>query len=142
MSCQPGKSQSASLTWDVNADTGTLSIQIRTGLMNEDQTNRDWNWVGFRLGIQGEFNDFQDNAIYCKGLDVGVTTRGELFIGDPGEASASSPLDYMGEMDLRIDVKSVRSLFFSVTLSVHDPITGKVWESVPERFYSQSSIDR
>ncbi|MCB0840301.1 MAG: twin-arginine translocation pathway signal protein, partial [Bacteroidetes bacterium] len=117
------------LTWDVNADTGTLSIQVRAGLMNEDQTNRDWNWVGFRLGIQGEFNDFRDNAIYGKGLDVGVTTRGELFIGDPGEATASSPLDYMGEMDLRIDVKSVRSLF-TVTLSVHDPITGKVWESI------------
>ncbi|MCB0855357.1 MAG: alkaline phosphatase D family protein, partial [Bacteroidetes bacterium] len=84
---------------------------------------------GFRLGIQGEFNDFRDNAIYGKGLDVGVTTGGELFIGDPGEATASSPLDYMGEMDLRIDVKSVRSLF-TITLSVHDPITGKVWESI------------
>ena len=117
------------LTWEVNPDTGSFEMQIRAGLMNEDKTNKDWNWFGFRVGINGEFNDYRDNAIYGKGMDIGVTAGGNLFIGDPADATSTSPLDYMKEMDFKVKVESVRSLF-SVTFSVHDPITGKVLESI------------
>jgi len=42
----------------------------------------DENHVGFRLGAQGRFQDYRSAAIYGKGLDVGVTTSGHLFIGE------------------------------------------------------------
>ena len=38
------------------------------------------NWVGFSIGSKGEFDDYRSDAIFGKGLNVGVTTSGHLFI--------------------------------------------------------------
>lgn len=39
--------------------------------------------AGFRVGLQGPLDDYRNALLYGKGLDVGITSRGKLFIGDP-----------------------------------------------------------
>ncbi|GAB5553494.1 MAG: hypothetical protein Sapg2KO_30850 [Saprospiraceae bacterium] len=38
-------------------------------------------WVGFQVGLQGEFQDYRDDAIHGRGLSLGITRQGQLFIG-------------------------------------------------------------
>lgn len=39
------------------------------------------NIIGFRLGINGSFNDYRDDAIYGKGIDIGISSEGMLIFG-------------------------------------------------------------
>lgn len=39
-------------------------------------------WVGFQIGLQGQFKDYRDDVIKGRGLCAGITTEGKLFIGD------------------------------------------------------------
>lgn len=38
-------------------------------------------WLGFQVGLQGEFQDYRDDAIHGRGLSLGITRKGQLFIG-------------------------------------------------------------
>ena len=38
-------------------------------------------FVGFQVGLRGQFDDYRDSAIYGTGLNVGVNANGRLFIG-------------------------------------------------------------
>ncbi|MEZ4829350.1 MAG: alkaline phosphatase D family protein [Bacteroidia bacterium] len=117
------------LTQEIHPDTAIAEIRIRMGFSNPGENTSRTNWAGFRLGIKGKFDDFRDNAVYGTGLEAGVTASGELFIGEPGSATASSPLDYMKEMELGLRIKP-DSGGYSATFSVYNPQTGMVWESV------------
>ncbi|MCW9707984.1 alkaline phosphatase D family protein [Fodinibius salsisoli] len=48
----------------------------------QNQTNTAEDYLGFRLGAKGKFEDYRSAAVFGKGLDVGITTEGKLFIGD------------------------------------------------------------
>ncbi len=39
-------------------------------------------WLGFRLGINGTFNDYRDSAVRGTGLNFGITRTGKLFYGE------------------------------------------------------------
>jgi hypothetical protein len=41
----------------------------------------DQGWIGFSLGIRGQFDDYRDDAVHGQGYPVGITTDGRLFIG-------------------------------------------------------------
>jgi len=45
-----------------------------------DETEGD-GFVGFQLGLQGNFDDYRDSAIYGRGMAAGVSGNGRLFIG-------------------------------------------------------------
>ncbi len=68
------------LTYRLGKNEGTLQMSAEVRVLNPTESTR--NWVGFRLAAKGKFNDYRDDAIFGAGLDVGITTRGELFIGD------------------------------------------------------------
>lgn len=38
-------------------------------------------WVGFQIGLKGEFDDFRDDAVLGRGFCAGIQTDGRLFIG-------------------------------------------------------------
>lgn len=84
------------LTCRLSEEDGDFEISVSTGLINSEQEASDNNWLGIRIGAKGEFNDYRDDAIYGKGLNLGVTTSGDLFIGEPnvkhnGNAKALKP---------------------------------------------------
>ncbi len=62
--------------------TGDFTVKVDCGLLNPGAPRKDHNWFGFRVASRGEFNDYRDDAIYGKGLDIGLTTSGTLFIGE------------------------------------------------------------
>jgi len=68
------------LTYRMGENEGSLQMSAEVNLLNETASSR--NWVGFRLASKGKFNDYRDDAIYGIGLNIGITTNGELFIGE------------------------------------------------------------
>jgi alkaline phosphatase D len=70
------------LTHQIGGQKGDFNTNVRFGLLNENYTESDKNWIGFRIGAKGNFDDYRDNAIYGIGLDAGITTSGRLFIGE------------------------------------------------------------
>ena len=68
------------LTCELTEKAGEINVSADLGVL-ADLPVSDQNWVGFRLGARGRFNDYRDNAIFGQGLDVGITTSGDLFIG-------------------------------------------------------------
>ncbi|NOY36373.1 MAG: twin-arginine translocation pathway signal protein [Chlorobi bacterium] len=69
------------LTYRLNDQRGNVSMEVETGLLKPDVAPSERNWIGFRIGAKGRFHDYRDDAIYGKGIDAGVTTAGNLFIG-------------------------------------------------------------
>ncbi|MDX2245290.1 MAG: alkaline phosphatase D family protein [Bacteroidia bacterium] len=127
------------LTHELHPDTATTEMRIRLGFTNLSAKSYPQNWAGFRLGVKGKFDDYRDNAVYGTGLDVGVTALGELFIGNPSTATASSPLDYMSELEIGVKIKP-DSGGYSLLFTVYNPQTGKVWESVKKDSISQATL--
>lgn len=124
------------LTKTLTPDTAIAEMRVRLGFLSPLENPTGQSWVGFRLGIKGKFDDYRDNAVYGTGLNMGVTALGELFIGDPSTATASSPLDYMNELEIGIKLKPDTTGYRAI-FTVYNPQTGKVWESV-----EKDSIDK
>ena len=40
------------------------------------------NYIGFRIGAKGKFEDYRSAAVFGEGLDAGITGTGQLFIGE------------------------------------------------------------
>ena len=70
------------LTRQLSPGTGDFEMSVKMGLTKKEAEGDEKNWLGFRIGAKGQFDDYRDSAIYGKGLDVGLTGDGELFIGD------------------------------------------------------------
>ncbi|MEO0338524.1 MAG: twin-arginine translocation pathway signal protein [Bacteroidota bacterium] len=49
-------------------------------------------WVGFQLGLKGQYGDYRDDAIHGRGLCLGLTTDGILFIGSIDSTTARKPV--------------------------------------------------
>jgi alkaline phosphatase D len=73
------------LTKKLDTVRGNLKMQVNLQLHNLDSQDETANWVGFSIGSRGYFNDYRDDAVFGKGLNLGVTTNGNLFIGELSE---------------------------------------------------------
>jgi len=70
------------LTQKLDTTKGNLKMQVSLKVFSPQTDKIHKNWVGFSIGSKGEFNDYRDSALFGKGLNIGVTTNGNLFIGD------------------------------------------------------------
>ncbi len=97
------------LTRSINDDLGSFEISVdieRLNTVNKksqkptseaipDALPKGLNpigWVGFQLGLKGQFDDYRDDVIKGRGLSVGITIAGTLFIGS---------LDNVQETDIK-----------------------------------------
>lgn len=78
------------LTHQVGTQEGEFRMSVRLGVIKTEHLGSDQNWLGFRIGTKGQFDDYRDSAIFGKGLNAGITTAGKLFIG---EAKSDTPID-------------------------------------------------
>jgi len=97
------------LICDLEANLGTFNVSADLGIISDELLSSDQNWLGFRLGVKGQFNDYRDNAIFGQGLNIGITTSGDLFIGDVpvklnGNAKTIIPFLKKG-LTLRVEAK-------------------------------------
>lgn len=69
------------LTTQVKEASGSfhteVSLHIDTAVSSSDQS-----YAGVRLGIKGKFNDYRSAAVHGRGLDIGLTSAGNLLIDD------------------------------------------------------------
>ena len=64
----------------------------------------DIGWVGFQIGLKGQFKDYRDDVIKGRGLCAGITTDGLLFIGDLSKGN-SIESDFSGVGNLRLEAQ-------------------------------------
>lgn len=86
------------LTWRLSEEKSDFSLSADIRLLSSARSSR--NWFGFRLASKGMFNDYRDDAIFGKGLDVGITTNGEIFFDKPSEKyekNAEGVFPYLAE---------------------------------------------
>ena len=92
------------LTHELSADPGAVTMSVTLGSLEPDSAKLTDGWVGFKIGLRGEFNDYRDNAVRGIGFPAGLTTNGQLFIGklDRSSNMIASPLQ-----NIRLVLKAV-----------------------------------
>jgi alkaline phosphatase D len=126
----------ALLTRQLGPQSGGFETSVRLGRLSEDA-----GWAGFRVGSQGNLHqwpdlaDWRDDAIRGRGLEAGLTTEGNLFIGRPKTPApqpgrAPLPTD---DVVLRLSAEPQGEVGYALTLAAVDPRTGKVLERIVRR---------
>ena len=69
-----------SLIAQLGKKDGSFELRVRMGL---DDPGKGGGTAGFRIGIQTEFDDYLHRVFKGSGLNAGITTSGDLFIGEP-----------------------------------------------------------
>ena len=69
------------LTRELSEKPGSFVMQAELGRLDDDSSPLGEGFAGFRLGIKGHYNDYRDSAIYGTGLNAGINSKGQLFIG-------------------------------------------------------------
>ncbi len=69
----------ALLTHRVAERQGELSMSVRCGPL--DSAALDRGFVGFRVGVKHQMDDYRAAAIYGQGMNAGVNADGRLFVG-------------------------------------------------------------
>ncbi len=89
------------LTREITNDQGEFELSVEFGKLDDHINSKEQGWVGFKVGVHGEFSDYRDSAVRGEGLPVGITTNGRLFIGeiDSSLSSLNFPLEY-GKLQL------------------------------------------
>lgn len=62
-------------------------------------------FVGFKLGVKGEFEDYRSAVIYGSGLNTGINTDGSLFIGQTAGMAPVSQAELKKGVRLSLNAK-------------------------------------
>lgn len=92
------------LTRELTDEPGTVSMTVDIARLEGDTAPLSEGFVGYRLGIKGEQNDYRDSAIYGIGLNAGMTTDGRLFIGEL-EGNARRAANFPSQFKLAFDAQ-------------------------------------
>ena len=119
------------LTRQLGKQKGDLRISVRLGRLQNNEESKSVNgWAGFRIGAKGRFNDYRDSAVRGRGMNVGVTTAGELFIGWP-ETNKAQGTDALALDDIELHLAAEPTgESYKLTLTANDPKTGELLGSI------------
>jgi alkaline phosphatase D len=93
------------LTREISSREGTLAMSVRLGRLEGGPQKLEQGFAGFRVGIKSFVDDYRARAIHGRGMNVGVTAEGRLFIG---KVQSSAPRLNL-EMELRLDFEAAPS---------------------------------
>jgi len=112
------------LTHQLDDSKGSFRISVRLGLLDKHTETADGR-IGFRIGAKGRLNDYRDSVFKGKGLDAGITTQGELFIGETSSGfPASDQNEILGDIELRLTAEPAGKKY-NLILTRHDMSTGR-----------------
>ena len=104
------------LTYEIDSSAGSFNSSVELGALDNPLTE---GWVGFKVGIKGEFKDFRDNAVRGEGMPVGITNEGRLFIGYiDSEAPTIDPSQE--SIHLQMEATEASNGRYQITLQVVD----------------------
>ena len=101
------------LSREVSDGEGSLTISTSFEFSDTDTLP---GWIGWQIGLQGEWHDYRDDAIKGKGLCAGLTTRGQLFIGD----TYGSVIELEEHHKLLIHIKPQQDDLYEATITYGD----------------------
>ncbi|MBN2613700.1 MAG: alkaline phosphatase D family protein [Bacteroidales bacterium] len=110
------------LTHELDKNVGAFKMSVRLGQLDLNEILEE-GWVGFKIGVKGEFDDYRDNAVRGIGLGVGMTTKGRLFIGG-----------------LEENTKALASPFHNIRLEFSAQLAGDNYNAVLIAFDSTGNV--
>ena len=87
------------LTRQLGERKGTLEMSVVIGRADGGKSPRS---AGFRVGIQSELGDYRSAVFFGRGLDVGITAGGLLFIGNSTKGKAGASIGEAESVELRL----------------------------------------
>ncbi len=72
-----------------------FNISVSLGFVNNEMNNEmsvNPGWAGFRLGIHGKFNDYRDDAVFGKGINIGISNDQSIIVQTPFD-TIRQPID-------------------------------------------------
>jgi len=103
------------LTNEISSQKGDfiLSVDAKKLTVDKDLTE---GWIGFEIGVKGEFNDYRDNAIRGRGFPIGITTEGQMFIGNLNSEDKVLPKISLEDISINIIAKQQEDGNYLITL--------------------------
>lgn len=120
-----GERNAFMLTHRLSARPEPFEISVRAGALSLEERFSQ-GWIGFNLGVRGEFNDYRDDAVRGEGFPVGITTDGVPFIGGMNESDKKFSIPWH-ELTLIVRAEP-RGTAYLVTLSILDTDHKKIVE--------------
>ncbi len=94
------------LTHEISSQEGDFSMNVNAKNLNPNIDTLNEGWIGFEIGIRGEFDDYRDNAIRGQGFPLGITTNGWLFIGKID--SIQKPIPNISLDNIIIEIEAIQ----------------------------------
>ncbi len=105
------------LTNEIGPEKGNFKISVEADkLIGKEVLTKGW--IGFEIGIKGEFNDYRDSAIRGRGFPVGITTSGQMFIGNLDSAPKVLPEGMPDDIILEVNADQQKDGKYKITLKV------------------------
>ncbi|MCD6544068.1 MAG: alkaline phosphatase D family protein [Flavobacteriaceae bacterium] len=109
------------LTNEIGSKKGdfTISVKVKKLISEEDLTE---GWIGFEIGVKGEFNDYRDSAIRGRGFPVGITTKGQMFIGNLNSENKVLPGNSLDDITIELNAKQQDDGKYTIILKVKNAL--------------------
>lgn len=91
------------LTCQLSQALESFETSVIVESLYDESLRGSTNYVGFVVGAKGVFEDYRSAAVFGKGLNVGMTTEGKLFIGD---ARSELQLDIRAEQKTKLVMRA------------------------------------
>ena len=117
------------LTRELRKGGGDLKMGVRIGQLKRS-AKTEAGWVGFKIGVRGDFDDYRDSAVRGQGFQAGVTTEGQLFVGKLTESDAKIVKD-LDNIELQVTAEAVEDSY-KITLKALDVAGNILGQTVGE----------
>jgi alkaline phosphatase D len=129
------------LTRHLSAEPGNLEMSVRMGFLNTTISSSNKNWAGFTIGSKEQFNNYDDNTVFGKGINIGICTNGALFIGHPSLNHNNEPL--ISSLKKAVDLKILVSYHqnkYTIDFSVIDAETNQIVSNISRKNISPNQL--
>ncbi len=127
------------LTRQVGAGKGTLEMRVRLGRLDQGAAKGA---AGFRFGIRDEIDDYRSRLLYGQGVNAGVTTEGDLFLGSKARREQAVPAALLAHgVELRLAARpKADEKTYTITLAAHDPASGQELAGISAADFSAEQV--
>ncbi len=119
------------LTHEIGEQNGDFSMSVTAKNLNPTNDTLSQGWIGFEIGIRGEFDDYRDNAVRGRGFPVGITANGRLFIGRMDSLQKQITNFVLDDITIKITANQKEDGDYSITVetnghaALHNKLTRK-----------------
>ncbi len=113
------------LTNEIGPEKGDFIISVNAKKLTVDKDFTE-GWIGFEIGVKGEFNDYRDSAIRGRGFPVGITTKGQLFIGELNSGNKMLSENSLDDINIELKAKLQEDGNYTITLKAKNALLEEI----------------